>query len=393
MKKDFIFPENTLYFDGNSLGLMPNRTQNALRKCMEVEWGKMAIQSWNSSWLPLWQRTAEKIAKLIGAKAHEIIVGDSVSVKLYQLAAASKGPILTDTLNFPSNLYILEGIAEKQKRELIFVKQDDLDALETGLKNAASNSAGLLTLSHTSYEEARRYPTEEINRFFSSIGWLNLWDLSHSIGAFPIDVKKEGIDMAVGCTYKYLNGGPGSPAFLFLDEKFHGELLNPIPGWFSHEKPFDFSTAFLPAKDATNYRIGTPPVLSMVGIEHGVDLHLEAGMKVTWNTAKAWIHKFNQLVEKHLQPLGFSLNLPKEHGSHVALRHAEAFRINRALIEPEDKKEWKMIGDHRPPDILRIAFTPLYQEFADFEKLMDRIIRIVHTKEYLRFSLTKTGVT
>lgn len=399
IKDQFLLPENTIYLDGNSLGPLLKETKEAISTAVAKEWGTQLIRGWNDHWLERQNAVASEIAKLINAKPHEVIVTDSVSVNFYKLVLGvvmsftMKKKILTDDLNFPSDIYVLDEIAKAQKGKTeldIIIQNEGLDASESILISL-NDQVGLLTLSHVTFKDAYRYDEKKINEQATKLGILNLWDLSHSVGSVEIDVKKQGMDMAVGCTYKFLNGGPGAPAFLYISEEIQERIKNPIAGWFSHSKPFDFDLKYEAHKQANKFLVGTSPMLSLTGIQKGVELFNQVGMKAIVNKREEMLQFFLNGYEKKLRELGFELKIPKQHGSHLALKHKEAYRINLSLINPKGAAT-VIITDHRPPNIIRIALTPLYVSFQDLYKTVERLVTIIRTKEYLEHSAIKAGV-
>lgn len=399
--------EDLIYLDGNSLGRMPFAAKNQLDEIISHQWGKRLIRSWNEYWLETPKRIAAKIAQLVGAKPHEIFLGDSTSVNLYKVAFSalklnnSKSSILSDSLNFPSDYYIFEGLIKSHftdyKMHQIPAEGDKIFTLTTEVEKALKeHKPALLSLSHVAYQSAFLYDMAEINALAAKNDTLVLWDLSHATGAVPIALNESGADFAVGCTYKYLNGGPGSPAFLYVREDLQDKVMSPIWGWFGHNKPFDFGEGFVPASDVQRFAAGTPTILSIAGIEAGADLLLEAGMTQIREKSIELSTLFLSLYESNLKALGFGLASPKEaarRGSHISLTHQEAYRINRALIEPVSEETPKIIPDFRPPNRIRFGFTPLYTSFEDVYTCALRLADIVTNKEYQAFGDERLIVT
>ena len=401
-RNEFILDPNTIYLDGNSLGVLPKRTKQVLEETINNQWGSRLIRSWNEDWLESKERIASKIAKLINAEPDEVIIADSVSVNLYKLAFASlayqknKNNIVTDSLNFPSDLYILEELCKHSfpDKKLNVLKQNKFEEVNTKVLDAITKDTSLVSLSHVTYQNAFRYDVKLINEKARENKAINLWDLSHSIGAVPIDVKASKINMAVGCTYKYLNGGPGAPAFLYMSKEWQSKLNNPIAGWFSHAAPFDFSPTFKSSESIQNFSVGTPPVLSLKAIEPGLDIFLKAGIHNIQNKSDLLFGLFLQLFQIFLKDREFDIHTPikaNERGSHIALTHNEAYRINLSLINPRINRK-TIITDHRPPDIIRIALTPLYLSFTELYEAVLRLVEIVDTKEFENHSPIKSGV-
>ncbi|WP_304235456.1 kynureninase [Jiulongibacter sediminis] len=401
-KDHFEIPDQTIYLDGNSLGPPLIKSLEVVKKTTEEEWKNRLIRSWNEDWLESWERISHKIATLINAEPGEVIVTDSVSVNLYKLAFAAialqqnRKEILTDNLNFPSDIYVLQGLTKNhfQAKILNILEQKNEDKVEENILNHINSETALVTFSHVSFQSARRYQMAEINQKSKAFGAINLWDFSHSIGAVPIDVKASGVDLAVGCTYKYLNGGPGAPAFLFVRKELQKQLQNPIQGWFSHQNPFEFGPSFKRKENAWQFAVGTPSVISLKAIEPGLDLHLKAGSTQLWEESKELFEYFLLYFQNFLKERIFSISTPSNpefRGSHIALHHPEAYRINLSLIHPRTSEK-TFITDHRPPDIIRIALTPLYLGFKDVADFCERLMEIIDSKEYENHSSDKLGV-
>ncbi|AWV98752.1 kynureninase [Arcticibacterium luteifluviistationis] len=401
-RNEFVLDLKTIYLDGNSLGVLPKKTKQVLEDTINNQWGARLIRSWNEDWLSCKERIASKVAKLINAEPNEVIIADSVSVNLYKLAFASltyqtnKSEVLTDNLNFPSDLYIFQELCKQSfpDKTLNVVHQDKFEDANANILNAITEDTSLVSLSHVTFQNAFRYDVKNINEKAREMNALNLWDLSHSVGAVPIDVKALKIDMAVGCTYKYLNGGPGAPAFLYVSKELQNKLQNPIAGWFSHAAPFDFSPTFEGAESIHNFAVGTPPVLSMKAIEPGIDIFLNAGVHNIQNKSELLFELFLQLFQLFLKEREYTISTPlspEERGSHIALTHEEAYRINLSLINPRINRK-TIITDHRPPDIIRIALTPLYLSFSELCEAVIRLVEIVDTKEFENHSPLKSGV-
>ena len=398
----FLIPDHTVYLDGNSLGPPLRKSLEVVKNTTEEEWKNRLIRSWNEDWLESWERISHKIARIINAEPEEVIITDSVSVNLYKLAFSTialqkqRKEILTDDLNFPSDIYVLQGLTQNhfQDKVLKVLEQRNEAGVEENILNHINSETALLTFSHVSFQSARRYQMTEINQKARALGVINLWDFSHSIGAVPIDVKASAVDLAVGCTYKYLNGGPGAPAFLFVRKELQEQMKNPIQGWFSHQSPFEFGLSFIAKESAWKFAVGTPSVLSLKAIEPGLDLHLKAGSAQLWKESEELFEYFLLYFQNFLKQRNFSISTPLNpdlRGSHIALHHKEAYRINLSLIHPRTSEK-VFITDHRPPDIIRIALTPLYLGFTDIADFCERLIEIIDSKEYENHSSEKLGV-
>lgn len=399
-----IEPEDLIYLDGNSLGRLPRRTRQVITNLVDHGWGQRLIRSWNEGWIDEPGRVGGKIARLVGARDDEVLVVDSTSVNLFKLAAAAlrlrpeRSKIVTDSLNFPSDLYILQGIIDlfgnKHKLELIS-SRDGISISMGDIRKHVDADTALLTLSHVAFKSAFLHDAASVTRLAQEIGALVLWDLSHSAGAVPVALNKWGADMAVGCTYKYLNGGPGAPAFLYVRRDLQEQLIQPMWGWFASRSPFEFDLAFQPGTGIKRFQVGTPPVLSMKAIDPALDLLLEAGIDRLRAKSVRQCEYLIYLAEQWLYKLGFELGSPRQsdqRGSHVSLKHKQGYRINRALIEPIPPST-PVIPDFREPDNIRLGIAPIYTTYMEIYKAVKRLREIVEGKEYERFSNQRLGVT
>jgi kynureninase len=389
-----------IYLDGNSLGRLPRRAVSRLQAAVTQEWGHQLIRSWNGGWYEAPARLGEKIARLVGAGPGQVVVSDSTSVNLFKLVMAAlarqagRKRLVSDTLNFPSDLYVLQGCARLlgSGSELVCVPSDDDIAPRPGaLQAALDHQSALVALSHVTFKSGYLYDAARVTRQAHQAGALMLWDLSHSAGVVPIELDRWGVDLAVGCTYKYLNGGPGAPAFLYVRKELQEQLLSPINGWFGQRDPFDFALAYQPATGIGRFLAGTPPVLSLLAIEAGLDLLLEAGIERLRRKSTRLTAYLVYLAETRLAGLGFSLGSPRHpewRGSHVSLRHAEGYRINRALIE-----EMKVLPDFREPDNLRLGLAPLYTSFGEVWEAVERLRRVVVEQRYRNYPQARLPVT
>lgn len=385
-----------IYLDGNSLGRLPKKTSGLISELTQNQWGKRLIRSWNEHWMELPSKVAAKIAQVVGAQPDEIFVGDSTSINFYKLAFAalktqeSKTRIITDSLNFPTDIYVLQGLIEQQFKNhslAIIESKDGKKITDEEIENALDHNTALLTLSHVVFKSAYMYDMHKINQLAHQKDSIVLWDLSHSAGAVEVNLNASGADLAVGCTYKYLNGGPGAPAFLYVRKDLQAKLTNPIWGWFSHQKPFDFTLNYEAKADIQRFAAGTPSVLSLAAMEPGLDLTLEAGMKNLRAKSVAQTTYLIELVENLLTPIGFTIASPtnsNERGSHISIQHPEGYRINRAMIEPLEGSP-VIIPDFRPPNNIRLGIAPLYNTFEEIFQTIIRIKTIVETREFERF--------
>jgi kynureninase len=359
----FSLPNGVHYLDGNSLGALPTATPQRLAKAVTDEWGRDLIRSWNSAdWIGAPQRVGAKIATLIGAEANEVIVADSTSVNLFKLlvAAAKARPgrtvILSEPGNFPTDLYVAQGVVEMLPGlELRIVERD-------AIVDAIDEHVAVVMLTHVHYKTGERFDMDAVTAAAHARGALMLWDLSHSAGAVDVDLNAAQADLAVGCGYKYLNGGPGAPAFLFVAERHHESLSSPLTGWMGHAQGFLFEDDYRPGSGVNRFLCGTPPVLGITALETGVDIMLEADRNRLFEKSRRLTSLFIDLVETRCEGKGLTLATPRDpaaRGSHVSFRHDEGYAIMQALIARG------VIGDFRAPDILRFGFTPLYVSYAD----------------------------
>lgn len=390
-----------VYFDGNSLGRLPTAVIVRMQQAVEEEWGSRLIRGWNDGWWSAPSRVGELIASLLGAAPGQVTVGDQTSVNLFKLVVAAlklrpeRRRIVTDTLNFPSDLYILQGVADLLNcgHEIVRVgpQDDDITPDLASLESAIDAHTALVTLSHVTFKSGYLYDMQQVTELAHRNGALVLWDLSHSVGALPIELDACDVDFAVGCTYKYLNGGPGAPAFLYVNRRLHDEALSPIRGWWGQRQPFAFDLDYQPAPGVQRFLAGTAPMLSLIALEAALAPVMEAGMARIRRKSIGLTQYAIALSDARLAPLGFRLGSPRDparRGSHVSLRHADGYRINRALID-----EMNVIPDFREPDNLRLGLAPLYTSYQDVWEGIDRIFRVVDEKRYANYAAQRTQVT
>ena len=406
-RKEFIFgDEDLIYMDGNSLGRLPRKTVERLREAVEQEWGEGLIRGWNAGWYEAPSRAGEKIAKIIGASPGQTIVADSTSVNLFKLvmAALSLQPerrrIVSDALNFPSDLYTLQGClqmlghpagSQHDYQLELAPARDGISVDYPDLYSAINEDTALVSLSHVAFKSGFLYDAAAVTEKAHQAGALILWDLSHSAGAVPIELDRWGVDLAVGCTYKYLNGGPGAPAFLYVRGELQDQMTSPIWAWFGQRSPFAFDLDYQPADGVQRFLAGTPPILSLLAMEAGLDLQLEAGAERIRSKSIKLTAYLIYLADQILTPLGFTLGTPgdpAQRGSHVSLRHAEGYRISRALIE-----EMGVLPDFREPENIRLGLAPLYSSFSEVWEAIDRLRRVVDEGRYRKYSSQRLAVT
>ena len=384
-RKEFVFgEEGVIYLNGNSLGRLSKRSQKALSKAIDEEWGTGLVRSWGTGWLSLPGNLGTKIAALIGAQPDEVLVADSTSINLFKLASAAlklreRKVIWTDSQNFPSDLYVLSGLAE------VRVAQN----ISELLANIGDDTA-LVALTHTNYLSGEVHEMGAITEAVHKAGAFMLWDLSHSVGVMPLHLNTYHVDFAVGCTYKYLNGGPGAPAFLFVRQQLMTHLENPIRGWFGHEHPFRFSPEYEPASGISRFLTGTPPVLSMAALEPALDLIAEAGLEKLRKKAFLLTEYLITLLIERVAKYDVTILSPRDgqkRGAHVAVSHSAAWKIAQAL------KDQGVIPDFREPDILRFGLAPIYTSFLDVYDAVVCLETILAGGMQNNYSDNRVGVT
>ena len=401
LRNEFVLPEGVIYLDGNSLGVLPKATPARLQQVVQEEWGRGLIRSWNTAgWVDLSQRIGNKIAGLVGASECELIVGDSTSVNLYKALCAAVELVKTDSpqrrrivserSNFPTDLYIADSVARTHGFELKLIEAEDLPA-------CLDDMLAILMLTHVNYRTGRMHDMAQVTQAAHAAGALVLWDLAHSAGAVPVDLKAADADFAVGCGYKYLNGGPGAPAFVWAHPRHTArmdreQLRQPLSGWFGHAAPFEFTPDYRPALGIQRFACGTPPVLSMCALDCGVDVFLEAeahgGMAALRRKSIALTALFIELVESRCAGHGLTLVTPRDaasRGSQVSFAHEHGYAIMQALIHRG------VIGDFRSgavgaaPEsshLLRFGFTPLYTRFVEVWDAVEHLRLVLASGEW-----------
>lgn len=373
----FVLPEGVIYLDGNSLGPLPRATPARVAEVVTQEWGQSLIRAWNAhGWIDLAARVGEKIGRLIGAAPGSTIVADSTSINLFKLLAAAlaerpdRRVILTEAGNFPTDLYVAEGLAALLDRGHVLRRVDDVAA-------ALDGTVAVLLLTHVNYRSGAMHDMAALTRAAHAAGALVLWDLSHSAGAVPLQLAADAVDLAVGCGYKFLNGGPGAPAFLSVAPHLQATLRLPLTGWLGHAAPFDFAPSYRPAAGVARTVVGTPPVLSLAALEVGVDLMLAAPMSALREKSQRLTQTFLDLMAgQGLQPL--TPADPARRGSQVAFRHPQGYAIMQALIARG------VIGDFRAPDILRFGLAPLYVRHTDIWDAVQQLRAVMQSGEWRR---------
>ncbi|MDF1758011.1 MAG: kynureninase [Legionellaceae bacterium] len=371
---DFIIPADKTYMCGHSLGPLHKSSQINVQQVIK-SWEESAVQAWNSdSWIDLPTKVARQIAPLLGAHAENVVMSDSTSVNLFKVLLAAlkvnsqRKIILTTDDNFPADYYVAEGVRElKQDLQLKIVARESL------LENLDEDVA-VLMLTQVNYRDARAYSLEKISEHAHNLGILTVWDLSHSVGAIPINLTDANVDFAIGCTYKYLSGGPGSPAFIYVHEKHQEQLISPIYGWMGHDKPFAFENNFR-ARGARQFIGGTPYILSLKALEGSLDCFADIDMQ---DLNKQSLINSTYLI-KALQDLQLQVITPllKERGGHVAFIHPKGYALSRALIEHG------IINDYREPGLIRLCVNPLYLSLEDIQKCVEKITYLLDRNIYL----------
>lgn len=380
-RQNFVISDPSIvYMDGNSLGRLTEKSVEYMESAIREQWGNRLIRSWNEDWYNQSVRLGKKIAQIIGAQPDEVIIADSTSVNLYKLcygalkAREGKTEIISDDMNFPSDLYILQGLIRQLggNHTLRLLKSPDgILSDMTELVRMVSHNTALVTLSHVAFKSAYMYDMERVTELAHMHNALALWDLSHSVGAVPVSLNRANVDLAVGCTYKYLNGGPGSPAFLFVKRELQEQLENPIQGWFGEQNPFEFKLNYREPEGIRKFLTGTPPVVSTSGLEPALDMVLEAGIGAIRQKSAAQSQYLLSLVREWLTSEGFRLGSPElveKRGSHITLKHAEGYRICKALTDPE-VGGGAVIPDFREPNNIRLGITPLYTTYEEIFKI------------------------
>ena len=358
----FDLPEGMIYLDGNSLGPLPKAVPDRLARTVTEEWGKMVIGGWNrAGWMAMPTRVGDRIGRLIGAPPGTVVMGDTLSVKVYQALASAldlrpgRKVILSDSGNFPSDLYMAEGLV----RTLAAGHELRIVAPEA-VADSITDDVAVLLLTEVDYRTGRRHDMERLTATAHAVGALTIWDLAHSAGALPVDLAGAGADFAVGCTYKYLNGGPGAPAFIYVEQSLADKIHPALSGWLGHEAPFAFDLDYRAGRGIERMRVGTPPVLQLAALDAALDVWEGIDMSALRQASVFLCDLFIQEVESRCP--GLALVSPRDpalRGSQVSFRHPDGYAIIRALIDSG------VVGDFRAPDILRFGFAPLYIDADD----------------------------
>ncbi len=381
-KKDaFHIPEGVIYLDGNSLGVMPKHVPARIAEVVTEEWGTSLIRAWNThSWIDLPARTGDRIARLIGAPAGSVVACDSTSVNVFKVlsAALSLRPgrkvVLSDNGNFPTDLYVASGLAAllDKGHELKIVAPEEVEG-------AITEDVAVMMLTQVDYRTGRVHDMAELTRKAHEAGAIAIWDLAHSAGAIPVDLMGAGADFAVGCGYKYLNGGPGAPAFLYVAPEYQDRVTSPLTGWMGHEAPFAFDLDYRPVSGVSRMTVGTPAILALSSLHAALDVFADVDMADIRAKSISLSELFIAEVEAKCPQLTLaSPRDPSERGSQVSFRFEEGYAVMQALIARG------VIGDFRAPDVMRFGFTPLYLSHQDIVDAVSILAEILETESWNR---------
>ena len=383
LRDAFMLTDGVVYLASNSLGALPLETPARLQDVVARQWGRDLVRSWTGhDWIGAPQRVGDKIARLIGASQGEVVVADSTSVNLFKLLGAAcrlrpdRSVILSEPGNFPNDLYVAQGLQgiSDGRIELRLVPADEIEA-------AIDERVAVVLLTHVHYKSAALHNMASITARAHAQGALALWDLSHSAGAVAVDLNAAQADFAAGCGYKYLNGGPGAPAYLFVAQRHQATIASPITGWMGHARPFDFVDDYAPAPGIGRFLAGSPGILGITALEVGVDLMLRADAQCRLAKSRALSQLFVTLVESRCDGQGLELASPRDaqaRGSHIALRHAQGYAVMQALIARG------VIGDFRAPDLMRFGFAPLYNRHTDIWRAVETLRDVLQTAAWDR---------
>ena len=382
IREEFTLDEREIYLDGNSLGPVSRSVRTRVEQVIDDEWGRGLVRSWNDAgWMAAPTRLGDRLARLIGAQPGEVLVADTLTILLAKLVGAAleqrpdRHVVLTDVANFHSDIYIIEAMCARAGRP-ITLKTIDRNTLDDEL----NDEVALVELTQVDYRTGEALDMKAITTKVHAAGALMLWDFAHSTGALPLDVTDAGVDFAVGCGYKYLNGGPGAPSFVFVAERWQDALRSPLSGWMGHAAPFAFDDLYRPAPDIRAQLCGTPAMLGLVALEAGVDQFHGLDMSLVEAKGRNLAEAFIALVEARCGFAGLSLASPRAsaaRGSHVSFAHPMGYEIMQALIERG------VIGDFRAPDILRFGFTPLYLGFSDLWDAVETLRDVLASEAHL----------
>ena len=382
VKRDlFLIPPGMIYLDGNSLGLLPRHVPARLQEAAVAEWGTALITAWNvHGWFELPRKVGRRIARLVGAPADSVIAGDTISVNLFKLLAAAtrlnpeRRVILSDSGNFPSDLYVAQGF-----RDLLADGYALKIVAPEEVFEAIDSTVAVTMLTEVDYRTARLHDMKAVTERAHAMGALTIWDLAHSVGALPVDLAGSNADFALGCTYKYLNGGPGAPAFLYVRPDLQDNVQVALAGWWGHARPFDFDLEYRPAAGIVRNQCGPQPILSLAALDSALDLWDDVDMAALRRKSESLCSLFITLVGSRCAAHGVTIAGPRDmarRGSHVSLHHPQGYAVMQALIEAN------VIGDFRSPDMMRFGFAPLYNSHADVWDAVDCLARILDERRW-----------
>ncbi|MDC7813038.1 MULTISPECIES: kynureninase [Pseudomonas] len=386
LRQQFALPEGVIYLDGNSLGARPVAALERARQVIEQEWGDGLIRSWNSAgWRDLSQRLGDRLAPLIGAGNGEVVITDTTTINLFKVLSAAlrvqaeRAPerrvIVSESSNFPSDLYIAEGLTQMLEQGYSLRLVDSPEQLPA----AIDQDVAVVMLTHVNYKTGYMHDMQAVTGLIHEAGALSLWDLAHSAGAVPVELNRSGADYAIGCTYKYLNGGPGSQAFAWVAPALCNLVTQPLSGWFGHARQFDMATQYEPASGIARYLCGTQPITSLAMVECGLEVFEQTDMQSLRRKSLALTDLFIELVEQRCAGHDLKLVTPRDHakrGSHVSFEHPEGYAVIQALIARG------VIGDYREPRIMRFGFTPLYTRFSEVWEAVQILGEILDEKTW-----------
>ncbi|SAK50446.1 kynureninase [Caballeronia arationis] len=395
LRDQFALQSDVIYLDGNSLGVPPKAAAARAAAVIAGEWGEGLIRSWNTAgWFALPKRLGNKLAPLIGAGEDEVVVTDTISSNLFKLLSAAlkmanerdpkRRVIVSERSNFPTDLYIAQGLIEQLDRGYELRLVDDPSELEA----AIDENTAIAMITHVNYRTGYMHDMAAVTQLIHRAGALAVWDLAHSAGAVPVDLNGVGADYAVGCTYKYLNGGPGSPAFVWVPKRHQNAFSQPLSGWWGHKKPFEMSPTYRPDDGIGRFLCGTQPVVSMALVECGLDVFLQTNMATLRRKSLALSDLFIRLVEERCGKFPLTLVTPREHeqrGSQASFEHPHGYEVMQALIARN------VIGDYREPHVLRFGFTPLYTRFVDVWDAVEVLRDVLETEAWRASEFAERG--
>ena len=384
LRKSFLIPKNVIYLNGNSLGPLQFRVKQRLKEVVDAEWGEDLITSWSKhGWMDLPDRVGEKIAPIIGASSGQVICCDSISINLFKLLASAmqlrpdRSTILSQVNNFPTDLYVAEGLermlGKSRCRLELRASKDLITALDS--------EVAVLMLSHVNFKDGSVHDVSDLTRKAHENGTLVIWDLAHSAGVLSIALDDWDVDFAVGCGYKYLNGGPGAPSFLYANRRLHDQLIQPLQGWMGHQEPFQFDQEFLPAAGIRQFVAGTPQILSLVALDSALEIFQDLDIGFLQEKASLLSEYFLELVLNESDLDEFQLispTDPSKRGAQLSFSHPSAYAVSRAWIEEG------VIADFRAPNILRVGFSPMVLSVEDIDLAVKKLIAVIQSRTFLK---------